>query len=674
VALLAMTDHHPDTDPPSTAQSAPMFSPKKTSIGRTKWGRRISTSSSESESSELTVDDMVLTPDGKHALSVFIANAGDCRAISMYGDGRMYQLSTDHSPLLPYERWRIYKAGGNIKFGRIEAKLSVSRGFGDRQFKEPKPLVSAMPEIVSFAVTKQLRFVLLACDGVWGWLNNYQVSAFVTKSLKEGNRPDTVCKELVKYAYDHGSTDNISVVLLYFTFEEAESIDRAQNPVSTTTQVPPGSRSDSQATSVNPTPSSPSVSPQSTSPPVPSSPISTISVRRTSKDPIDPSTLASPGLSRRPEVSLSASNKNRRFNFQAAASATTWNLNIEQIERKYDRAGVLTTHIPTGDSHWAEHSEFDSTTSDFESSQHESGPRHGSTKAPLPNAPAPRSSQILHQRHKSTVEVSDGREEDLSSSNQDASNTSSSPRSESDLVTPHLPTNVTKTPSRPIVKSAPSAGMPKADPNSKVSVSPNSTVSIPISRRSQYSAPTEDEDDVYTSQKLKSKTPQIPKRSAAKRHRKLASDSLPERKNRATPAEHVINYGLSDSEDSEEIEDEIRRRSFDDVRMKRSDKSQSTKVSVPAKSASSPITKKKKKTSGEGSRSVPNDSGLGAPEAASSLPASSHIAEKAKVKKKKSALSSVAEVEDMDVDMESLRRAHSFDSPRPVKAKKKAAK
>lgn len=149
---------------------------------------------------------------------LYVANAGDCRAIVVLRDGKCYPLSRDHNPSKSYEKNRVVKAGGVVVDGRIEHQLSVSRGFGDRQFKEPKKLVIPTPDVVSVAIDPDLKFLILACDGLWTWVSNLQAARFVNLHLKEGMKPNDICKELTKYAIESGSSDNVTVILVVFNF------------------------------------------------------------------------------------------------------------------------------------------------------------------------------------------------------------------------------------------------------------------------------------------------------------------------------------------------------------------------------------------------------------------------------------------------------------------------
>ncbi|XP_061353070.1 probable protein phosphatase 2C 8 isoform X2 [Gastrolobium bilobum] len=112
---------------------------------------------------------------------VFVANVGDAKAVlarSTITDGfqdhsdgvpalKAIVLTREHKPIFPQERARIQKAGGVVSSnGRLQGRLEVSRGFGDRQFK--KVGFIATPDIHSFDLTDREHFIILGCDGLWG--------------------------------------------------------------------------------------------------------------------------------------------------------------------------------------------------------------------------------------------------------------------------------------------------------------------------------------------------------------------------------------------------------------------------------------------------------------------------------------------------------------------------
>ncbi|KAL8425150.1 hypothetical protein Efla_006111 [Eimeria flavescens] len=49
--------------------------------------------------------------------------------------------------------------------------MAVSRSFGDRDLKA-EGLITATPEVVLVPITPALRFIVLACDGVWDALSD----------------------------------------------------------------------------------------------------------------------------------------------------------------------------------------------------------------------------------------------------------------------------------------------------------------------------------------------------------------------------------------------------------------------------------------------------------------------------------------------------------------------
>lgn len=65
---------------------------------------------------------------------IFCANAGDSRTV-LSKKGKSKDLSVDHKPDTPSEKARIEKANGFVEDKRVNGNLSVSRAFGDFEFK-----------------------------------------------------------------------------------------------------------------------------------------------------------------------------------------------------------------------------------------------------------------------------------------------------------------------------------------------------------------------------------------------------------------------------------------------------------------------------------------------------------------------------------------------------------
>ncbi|KAL4374984.1 hypothetical protein AHAS_Ahas05G0236400 [Arachis hypogaea] len=152
---------------------------------------------------------------------VFVANIGDAKAVlarSAISDGsqgnsdgahalKAIVLTREHKPIFPQERARIQKAGGVVSSnGRLQGRLEISRGFGDRQFK--KVGCSATPDIHSFDLTEREHFIILGCDGLWGVFGPSDAVDFVQKLLNEGLSAAAVSRRLVREAVQTENCDN----------------------------------------------------------------------------------------------------------------------------------------------------------------------------------------------------------------------------------------------------------------------------------------------------------------------------------------------------------------------------------------------------------------------------------------------------------------------------------
>jgi serine/threonine protein phosphatase PrpC len=87
-------------------------------------------------------------------------------------------MSEDHKPSLPAERERIEKAGGKVRFDRVNGELAMSRALGDFQYKknttipDSEQLVICIPDISVHRRGVDDEILILACDGVWDVMSN----------------------------------------------------------------------------------------------------------------------------------------------------------------------------------------------------------------------------------------------------------------------------------------------------------------------------------------------------------------------------------------------------------------------------------------------------------------------------------------------------------------------
>lgn len=158
---------------------------------------------------------------GKKTENLTIINTGDCRAV-LCRSNMAYALTKDHKPNWPEEKARIEQMGGQISFASGDWRigdLSVSRAFGDI---DNGPYVTHRPQVFRHSLNRSDKFVILGCDGIWDVLENHDAVNFVLakcydKNLnKRINSGEDVARELAKHALEKGSTDNLSVVVMFF--------------------------------------------------------------------------------------------------------------------------------------------------------------------------------------------------------------------------------------------------------------------------------------------------------------------------------------------------------------------------------------------------------------------------------------------------------------------------
>ena len=124
---------------------------------------------------------------------LWVANAGDSRAVLCGPTGVAVPLSSDHKPGEPGEAARIRAAGGFVAavggVARVNGSLALSRAIGDLAFKDPArappdQVITAQPDVRHYSLTPGDAFLLLACDGVWDVLSSQGAVDVVRKALE----------------------------------------------------------------------------------------------------------------------------------------------------------------------------------------------------------------------------------------------------------------------------------------------------------------------------------------------------------------------------------------------------------------------------------------------------------------------------------------------------------
>ncbi|ANB50706.1 putative protein phosphatase 2c [Powai lake megavirus] len=175
-----------------------------------------------------------LDPDNNENIQVI--NIGDCRAV-LNRNGLAIPLSKDHKPIWPDEKKRIDRVNHKHDFEREIhfdhgdwriGDLSVSRAFGDI---DNTPHVNHIPDVFNYVLDTDDEFIVMACDGVWDVLENHEVINFIKDHKEKNNiefydipgkypsqevyKSKNIARKLASYAIAKGSTDNVSVIIIF---------------------------------------------------------------------------------------------------------------------------------------------------------------------------------------------------------------------------------------------------------------------------------------------------------------------------------------------------------------------------------------------------------------------------------------------------------------------------
>ena len=161
------------------------------------------------------------------------ANVGDSRAILVKGNN-IIPLSIDQKPDDPEESKRIIQNGGEIsqfeedgeksgpfrvwKKGEVYPGIAMSRSIGD--LIATTLGVIPEPKFLEEKVDKDTKFMVVASDGVWEFLENETVRDIVMPYYQK-NDPNGACKELIKKSTEWWNkedivVDDITVIVVFF--------------------------------------------------------------------------------------------------------------------------------------------------------------------------------------------------------------------------------------------------------------------------------------------------------------------------------------------------------------------------------------------------------------------------------------------------------------------------
>eukprot|EP00043_Microstomoeca_roanoka_P001111 m.30944 g.30944 ORF g.30944 m.30944 type:complete len:393 (+) comp10654_c3_seq1:83-1261(+) len=146
---------------------------------------------------------------------MWLAWAGDSQCV-LIRNNQAELLTPPHKPNDEGEKKRIEEAGGIVinRYGtwRVNAMLAVSRAFGDANLKD---CVIADPDIVEVDLDESCQFLILACDGLWDFMDKEKVAEFVIDFEKKNEIVYGMTRTLVDNCIKtHSSTDNISIIVI----------------------------------------------------------------------------------------------------------------------------------------------------------------------------------------------------------------------------------------------------------------------------------------------------------------------------------------------------------------------------------------------------------------------------------------------------------------------------
>lgn len=126
-----------------------------------------------------------------------IGHVGDSRAYFIFDDGRIQQITKDHSlvqRMVDLEEIREEEAATHPQRNILLKALGQTEG--------------VFPDVSTLPLPKN-GYVLLCSDGLWGVVSNSEIAEIV----RSGSEPVSICDLLIKSANTHGGPDNISVIL-----------------------------------------------------------------------------------------------------------------------------------------------------------------------------------------------------------------------------------------------------------------------------------------------------------------------------------------------------------------------------------------------------------------------------------------------------------------------------
>ncbi|TFK22219.1 adenylate cyclase [Coprinopsis marcescibilis] len=150
--------------------------------------------------------------------TVYVGNVGDALAV-VSRSGTARSLSRRHDPYDRDETNHIRSAEGWIApSGLINEEVEVSRSFGHFHLV---PVVHARPDIVTWELTEQDEFIIVANRGLWEYVP-YQTAVDIVRADRDETDPMIAAQKLRDFAISYGADGStmIMVIMVRDLFKE----------------------------------------------------------------------------------------------------------------------------------------------------------------------------------------------------------------------------------------------------------------------------------------------------------------------------------------------------------------------------------------------------------------------------------------------------------------------
>lgn len=70
----------------------------------------------------------------------------------------------------------------------------------NKKLKPEEQMITAYPDIVEEELSKEINFIVIACDGIWDCMTNQECCDFISERLKKN--PNIVLSKIIEEMFD----------------------------------------------------------------------------------------------------------------------------------------------------------------------------------------------------------------------------------------------------------------------------------------------------------------------------------------------------------------------------------------------------------------------------------------------------------------------------------------